>query len=424
MSDNQAKDQASQEYIPKSSGPLKSYKACLLKVGFSLSDTTKEKQAGFISALKNHVDHSGHKYLKPKDNAPAFNTMVDEFLAKHGEEYWGLSDREHLAEKDVSKGFLYLRDAVRPQPNLVAGLRAIFNYKAQYATAKLKHTRKTGCSKKNGLSSGENPEKDTSSRPLPSNHEGRITNADNEEVLSHGPRSKEHCHQLEPYQPVEAHKDKKEIHRPGNSAQEPPSIPTEPRETHREIRRRTQPVPTRCRGSSSDSDKSLPQRRQSFVPFTPPRSRISSTRHESHEVIDLDSDIETNQNIKRERSTTSIATKAEWLPSNSLNRTYLRISAENMPTRGPVRVPLSVCKTSDELFTSLLAERKIPRDLRNSISDITASFKWSLERIGIRKGRDEDWAYFCEFIRKAWEKDGSRFQEGCDIDIMIHIDFE
>ena len=90
--------------------------------------------------------------------------------------------------------------------------------------------------------------------------------------------------------------------------------------------------------------------------------------------------------------------------------------------RGPVRVPLSSCRTSESLFTNLLSERKISQEVRNRVSDVTIAFPWNKETFGIRKGRSEDWAYFSESLRKAWEKESHRFDEGCNIDIMIHVD--
>lgn len=63
--------------------------------------------------LKAHADDSVYKFLRSTDNGAAFKVMVSEFLVGHGEEYWGLSNREHLAEPDVSKGFFYPRDANR-----------------------------------------------------------------------------------------------------------------------------------------------------------------------------------------------------------------------------------------------------------------------------------------------------------------------
>lgn len=71
------------------------------------------KSEVLINHIKSHVDTSVHKYLRSIDNEAAFNVMVSEFFERHGADYWGPFDREHLAEPDVSKGFLYPRDAYR-----------------------------------------------------------------------------------------------------------------------------------------------------------------------------------------------------------------------------------------------------------------------------------------------------------------------
>ena len=114
--------------------------------------------------------------------------------------------------------------------------------------------------------------------------------------------------------------------------------------------------------------------------------------------------------------------KVESLSVEMISCTYLRVSADNMVGKGPVRVPFELYKTSERLFTSLMSERKIRHDQRPRVSDITATFPWSKESIGIRKGRYEDWTYFCECLRKAWVTESHRFGEGCNVDIMIHVD--
>ena len=38
---------------------------------------------------------------------------VSAFLEKYGRIYWGIDNRDHLQEPDISKGFLYPRDAQR-----------------------------------------------------------------------------------------------------------------------------------------------------------------------------------------------------------------------------------------------------------------------------------------------------------------------
>ena len=112
-------DVAHQEYVPSYNGPANSFTACLRKLGFKNDYSSELKRWNFVAAMKKHVDNSDHKFLKPADNEAAFSTMVNEFLVEHGRYYWGVHDRDHLEIEDISKGYLYPRDAHRPNSRSV-----------------------------------------------------------------------------------------------------------------------------------------------------------------------------------------------------------------------------------------------------------------------------------------------------------------
>ena len=189
-------------------------------------------------------------------------------------------------------------------------------------------------------------------------------------------------------------------------------------------------------GRESDSDSDVPllrkRSRHKPQPMTPPESHAPSatpTGQKHVEIIDLENETGLSQiespklatrspKVKTEPSYGGI--KTEPLSAEIIACTFFRVSADNMPGKGPVRVPFSLYKTSEDLFTSMISERRIRQ--HNRISDITATFPWSKESIGIRKGRPEDWTYFCNSLGKAWEKESHRFEEECHIDIMIHVD--
>lgn len=184
----------------------------------------------------------------------------------------------------------------------------------------------------------------------------------------------------------------------------------------------------------SDSDSEPIARKRRNPLYTPPTSHAPSTTpaviHKS-QVIDLEN-CDRDEYQRRasypvrkapepKSEHTNPIMKAEPLSAEIISRTFLHVRADNMD-RGPVRVPFTLCKTSDRLFTSLMSERKIRYELHDRVSDISATFTWNKQSIGIRKGRAEDWAFFCDSLRKAWEKESHRFAEGCNIDIMIHVD--
>ncbi|MCJ1437563.1 hypothetical protein MMC27_006950 [Xylographa pallens] len=108
------------------------YRTYLDKLGFNIWDdpVALEARLQFIRDLKAHVCVPETTYLRKDDNPAAFNALIFGFFGRYGDRYWGVG-REHLAEKDPLKGFLYPRDALRENSRLVNVLEDIFIYKAK-----------------------------------------------------------------------------------------------------------------------------------------------------------------------------------------------------------------------------------------------------------------------------------------------------
>lgn len=67
----------------------------------------------FIANMNDHVQDLSHKFLTKAANPEAFKILVARFLAKYGPIYWGNSERDHLEEQDIHRGFLCPRDTLR-----------------------------------------------------------------------------------------------------------------------------------------------------------------------------------------------------------------------------------------------------------------------------------------------------------------------
>ena len=106
-------DASHQTYVPSYKGRANTFTGCFRRLGFKIDYSSELKRENFVAAMKGQVDNSDLRYLRPTDNEAAFSVMVDEFLVQHGEHYWGVHDRDHLEEEDISKGYLYPRDAHR-----------------------------------------------------------------------------------------------------------------------------------------------------------------------------------------------------------------------------------------------------------------------------------------------------------------------
>lgn len=100
-------------YAPTNTVHPSCYIGCFERLGFKITASTIAKREMLLNHLRGHVDGSNYIILRSTDNLAAFKVMVSEFLVEHGEDYWGRIGREHLAEPDISKGYLYPRDANR-----------------------------------------------------------------------------------------------------------------------------------------------------------------------------------------------------------------------------------------------------------------------------------------------------------------------
>ena len=106
------------KYAPRGRDSRPNYTNFLDNLGFERTDPAIQAQAyqyrnEFIADVKHHVSLSNLRCLCRDDDVLAFEKMISDFLSKYGSKYWGPSKRDHLAEKDSSKGFLYPRDAER-----------------------------------------------------------------------------------------------------------------------------------------------------------------------------------------------------------------------------------------------------------------------------------------------------------------------
>ena len=241
-------------------------------------------------------------------------------------------------------------------------------------------------------------------------------------------------------QKIPTYKHQPKVDRPRHSAPDVPLGSSIPSQRSHKVSRATKSSGVPGRESSSDSDRPMIHRRHNPQPITPPNShRLSLTPAvpRGREIIDLEDESGSPQyeqpsavdnlstaakepKLKVESAQASI--KVEPLSADMVSRTFLRVRAKGMLDKGAVRVPFSLCKRFESLFELLLSECKVQHELRAKVSDITATFPWDKEdQRWIRKGRLEDWAYFCEDLRKAWEKEPHSFEDGCKIDIMIHV---
>lgn len=112
----------------------------------------------------------------------------------------------------------------------------------------------------------------------------------------------------------------------------------------------------------------------------------------------------------------------EQLSFEAMVGTNKIVTASTQPTIAPVTVPFAACQTFDRLFTTLIAEREIQPESAQKVTKISAKNTWNGFFRRIRKGRPEDWKVFYGELCKAWKQGSERFESGCEMEMMIHVD--
>ena len=112
----------------------------------------------------------------------------------------------------------------------------------------------------------------------------------------------------------------------------------------------------------------------------------------------------------------------EQLSTEAMARTSFIVTASNQPTIAPVTVPFTSCMAFDRLFETLISECDIRLETAQKVTKISAKNTWTGKQIRIRKGRPEDWMFFHRGLCKAWKQGSEQFEDGCEVEMMIHVD--
>ena len=137
-------------------------------------------------------------------------------------------------------------------------------------------------------------------------------------------------------------------------------------------------------------------------------------------VILRDGEVHIASTVKMEQHSASV--KTEQLSYESMAKTTFIVTASNQPTIAPVIVPFTSCKTFDRLFETLISECDVRAESAKRVSKISAKNTWNGKQVRIRKGRTEDWTILYTGLCKAWNYESERFEDGCEVEMVIHID--
>lgn len=87
----------------------------------------------------------------------------------------------------------------------------------------------------------------------------------------------------------------------------------------------------------------------------------------------------------------------------------------------PVNISLGSIATIDKLYHKLATACELQPDESKKITTISVTYTWSGKQQRLRKGQTEDLELFKEILGKAWERDSARFDEGCEVNMMLHV---
>lgn len=122
-------------------------------------------------------------------------------------------------------------------------------------------------------------------------------------------------------------------------------------------------------------------------------------------------------------TTPILANVIQPISPSVLDNTVLLVVSSNQPHRAAANVLLNECTTLDQLFQTLIIECNLKGKAASNLAEVSVTYTWDGKQHLIRKSRARDWTVFMDTVRKAWEKEGSKFaDEGCEIKMMAHVD--
>ena len=153
--------------------------------------------------------------------------------------------------------------------------------------------------------------------------------------------------------------------------------------------------------------------------LTPSPAEIRGRRPSTAQSTQLDNRfISTSDDSASEPETTF---KIEKLPAEILAKTTLLVTASNLSDMAPVLVKLE-CFKGVTSFLDFLAEECVLGDAASKVTDASVTYTWNGRKHRLRKTRlDVDWLAFCDELRDAFRKNPIFLQQGCEVEMLLHV---
>ena len=86
-----------------------------------------------------------------------------------------------------------------------------------------------------------------------------------------------------------------------------------------------------------------------------------------------------------------------------------------------MNIPLGLVATVEQLYDKLSTACELRPDEAKKVTNISVRYSWSGEQQRLRREQSEDLELFKIILAKAWEKNSARFDEGCKVNMMLHV---
>ncbi|KAL8909422.1 MAG: hypothetical protein Q9207_000257 [Kuettlingeria erythrocarpa] len=406
-----------------------------------------EARQTFTDKLRVHVkDYKSQRLMKTTETRD-FQRMVSQFLDKYGQNYWSEYDHErtHLKTTNPRVGFNWMTernslDAGEPETLSMTLLKQIFHVRAQ------KFNR-------------NNPEKEqaqadtasiSSKDPSLVDNDGRKRPAERSPSPEHTHLSKLSKMKASKDGPRDVHEQRWESVYEDNNAEDLRVFESHPPLLHQSAEARvaapTTVASTPTNGASKparDSSAPLPtnvgllDKHSTVKPVAAaaakPKKRLKERYsldlkalqdHDFSKELPLvvASEPRRKQRCFVDSGDDEPSAAPDTSPHQSLVKTFLMVTAEFRPERGPVHVVYEPSHGTDRLFDRLATECRIPAEIIKNVTELIATFTWTGKRLRIRKAVEGDLSVFEASIVRAREEDYVRFKHGCEVEIHLHID--
>ncbi|KAL8920932.1 MAG: hypothetical protein Q9208_005958 [Pyrenodesmia sp. 3 TL-2023] len=358
--------------------------ACLDELGLKPSNDAPAARIDFNNDVRTYLTENTKQGNR---NRPTLDMMVTDFGNQYGLKFWGCNNRGRLANPNVETGLSWTRDFRGKDSRVLAVLKQLFRLKVKG----IKRTRRRQeIGKKRGASltiAGQSPPKRRTAATIQAPCAAR--NAPQQVA----PRVPSAINDVKPKADVST----------SYQAGTPAPTAVLHGQSGLLVAQQTMTNPALSTSGTAEASETAGRDGESNEPpWAPPQTS-------THPQLPLAKGPGAAPNMNKQLA--AIEQKTEI---------YLMVSATTKDDRAPVYVPFHPNTTTEDLFASMISECGVGS---GSVKECSATLCWKGgARLLIRKGKQDDIDVIQKWISQAWRNDASRFKDGVEIGMLLHVD--